>query len=62
VTKADVSKIEIINEIGETVFVKEGIEEGSDVLFGTNFSAGIYLINIRYQDGRHETQKLIKIK
>ncbi len=62
VNNGDVLKIQIVNELGETVFQRENIQPQQIITFGQQYTPGIYNMIITHIDGHLSTQRLVKVK
>ena len=57
---ADVAKVEVYNLVGQKVYETENGERRTEnYIDATNWNKGIYLVNIKHQNGAVETKKLV---
>ncbi len=62
VNNGEVLKIQIVNELGETVFQRENIQPQQIITFGQQYTPGIYSLMITHIYGRLSMQRLVKVK
>jgi GH35 family endo-1,4-beta-xylanase len=62
VPQKDVAKLEVINKLGEVVYSNANIRQEARIIFGDDFTSGMYTMSVFYTNGSMETQKLIKIQ
>lgn len=62
ITNKAVASFQVTNLQGKRVFAVENVEKSTNLSFGQSFEKGLYMVNVLYADGTHDTFKILKTK
>lgn len=62
VVQRDIATIQVMDLQGRAVYTQQNLLKDAVLSFGTEFNEGIYIVNVKYEDGNHESFKIVKTK